>query len=616
MNSELLPYYERELIFLKKTTAEFAAQYPGRASALELTRNGSDDPHVERILEGFALIAGRIQRKIDEEFPEITQSLLDLLYPHLLRPVPPITVLQFEADPELSKTPTGHFLPRGTTVYSAPMNGVQVRFRTGYDVRLWPIEVASAEFGEASNLGASARGARARYVLRIRIKPLGGSKLSSLKISTLRFRIGGDVQAAHWLYEALFTKVSGISIRTQRSDGLKQELAELPPSSLNTVGFGRNESILPMSDTSFQGYRLLQEYFCYPQKFLFFDLAGLERISTSSILDELEVLISIDGVEQRDRALLLESSVNAETFQLGCTPAINLFEHSCDPIRLTHTKSEYEVTPDVHSWQGFEVYSIDKVHGVSIGNEASRKYRPFYSFRHGSEDEPEESPEAFWFLARRPSARKGDFGSDVYLSLVDRTFNPKVPALEAISVRATCSNRDLVGRLRLVGVWGELDLENETAVRVRVVHGPTDTVRPDLRGELQWRLISHLSLNHLSLVEGGVDGLQEILRLYDTTGSKVSSRQISGISSVRSGRKVARLDSDHGVVLASGVTIDLELDEEKFSGGGAYLLASILDHFLGLYCAVNSFTQLRVRTQERKGVVWQWPLRSGEQVVV
>ena len=249
----------------------------------------------------------------------------------------------------------------------------------------------------------------------------------------------------------------------------------------------------------------------------------------------MEILISIDGVEQRDRALLLESSVNSETFQLGCTPAINLFEHSCDPIRLTHTKSEYEVTPDVHSWQGFEVYSIDKVQGVSVGNEAFRKYRPFYSFRHGLEDEPEELPEAFWFLARRPSARKGDFGSDVYLSLVDRKFNPKIPALEAVSVRATCSNRDLVGRLKLVGVWGELDLENETAVRVRVVHGPTDTIRPDLRGEPQWRLISHLSLNHLSLVEGGVDGLQEILRLNDTTATKVSSLQISGISSVRSG---------------------------------------------------------------------------------
>jgi type VI secretion system protein ImpG len=616
MNRELLPYYERELIFLKEMIPAFAAQYPERASALELTRDGSNDPHVERILEAFALIAGRIQHKIDEEFPEIAESFLEMLYPHLLRPVPPMIILQFEADPELSKSASGHLISRGTMVYSTSLEGTQARFRTAYDVQLWPIEITSAEFGEVSNLGVIVGSAQSRYALRLRIRPRGSSKLSSLKMSRLRFRIGGDLQAAQWIFQFLFTKVNRISVRTNGSGGLKQELADLPPSSLKQVGFERSEALLPIFETSFQGYRLLQEYFCFPQKYLFFDLTELDHIRPLSILEELEILILLEQIEHSDRALLLEKAVNSDTFQLGCTPAINLFEHSCDPLRLTHTKPEYELIPDVHSRQGFEVYSVDKVQGIKVGSETARSFRPLYSFRHGLAEESEESPDAFWILRRRQSALKGDFGSDVFLSLVDRTFDSSVSARETITVRATCSNRDLVGRLKLSGTWGELDLENELAAKARAVHGPTTSIRPNLRGELLWRLVSHLSLNHLSIVASGVDALREILRLYDTGATNASVRQVGCISAVRSNRNIARLDSEHGLVFCSGVTIDLEIDEGGFPGGAAYLFACVLDRFFSLYCGVNSFTQLRVSTLERKGVAWQWPLRSGEQVVV
>ena len=182
-------------------------------------------------------------------------------------------------------------------------------------------------------------------------------------------------------------------------------------------------------------------------------------------------------------------------------------------------------------------------------------------------------------------------------------------------MNVTCSNRDLVARLNFNGTWGELDLEAGAMTRTRVVHGPTETIRPAAQGGLQWRLISHLSLNHLSLVEGGADALREMLRLYDPVGNHSNSRQIDGLTSVRSSRKIARLDSEFGFVFCQGLAIDAELDEEKFSGGGAFLLASILERFFGLYCAINSFTQLRVSTTKRKGVVWQWPIRSGEQAV-
>ena len=620
MNTELLPYYERELVFLRKIAAEFAAQYPERASALKLTRDSCGDPHVERILEGFALIAGRLQRRLDEEFPEITNSLLELLYPHLLRPVPSLAIVQFRADPELSKQRTGQTVPRGATVYSRAINGVQCRFRTVYPANLWPIAVTSAAFGATADLIPGVSSQDARYALRIELQLLGGHKLSGLDLNGLRFRIGGDSQAAHWIYEILFNKVVRIALRPLSDHdkpirGIGDHTVFLPSDSIRPVGFTREEALLPVAETSFQGYRLIQEYFAYPQKFIFFDLAGLEMLPRNAAGERFEIIFLIEAIEQRDRALLLETTVNSETFQLGCTPAINLFERTAEPIRLSHTKTEYEVIPDVYSPAGFEVYSIDRVVSVSPNTTTPDEYRPFYSFRHGSLIGSPQNPEAFWFSSRRRSTRPGNTGTDVFLSFVNRNFKVSDPVQEAVTAYTTCSNRNLALELNADGSWGEIDLESGALIQARILHGPTPPLRADFRGSLQWRLISHLSLNHLSLVDGGVDALQEILRLYDPLAVQSTSGQIEGITSVRSSRKIARLDSEYGFVFCQGLAIDMEMDENRFAGGGAFLLACILERFFGLYCAVNSFTQLRVSTRQRRGIVWQWPIRSGEQAV-
>jgi type VI secretion system protein ImpG len=618
MNDDLLPYYERELVFLRRTAAEFAQHYPERAAALKLTQNGSKDPHVQRILEGFAFIAARLQRRLDEEFPEITNSLLELIYPHLVRPVPSIAMLQFKVDPELSKQRGGQIVPRGATAYSSPINNVQCRFCTAYPTLLWPIDVTSASFGASSDLASGSTGDQARYALRIELQLIGGHKLSGLDLRELRFRIGGDSQAAHWIYEILFNNVVRVLLRPLDGKGsriTREHTAFLSPDSIRPVGFTRDEALLPFSETSFQGYRLLQEYFAYPQKFLFFDIADLDRLSPETVTGRFEIIFLIEAIEQRDRALLLETAVNSETFQLGCTPAINLFEHAAEPIRLSHTRTEYEVVPDVYSPKGFEVYSINRVVSVTPNNATPKEYHSFYSFRHSLLTGSTETPEAFWYSSRRPSQRTGDAGTDLLLSFVDRNFKVSNPAQEAVTAYTTCSNRDLPLELKIDGSWGQLDLESGALIQTRILHGPTPVLRANFRDSSQWRLISHLSLNHLSLVDGGVEALREILRLYDPAATHATSGQVEGITSVRSSRKIARLDSEHGFVFCPGLAIDAELDEDKFAGGGAYLLASILERFFGLYCAVNTFTQLRVSTRQRRGVVWQWPMRSGEQAV-
>jgi type VI secretion system protein ImpG len=611
MNGELLPYYERELLFIRKMASEFAERYPERASALRLTSRGCEDPHVERMIEAFALIAGRIQRKIDDEFPEITHALLELLYPHLVRPVPSMAIAEFEVDAEQSKSPTGYLVPRGSLAYTEPVGGVQCRFRTAYPVRLFPVRVVSAGFLRAANLPGGISSTTAHYALRIELQAQGAAKFAALRIQSLRFHVGGDLQAAHWIYELLFNHVSQVLLRCQEKTG-KWHTVPLGPRCIKQAGFGRDEAILPYSETSFQGYRLLQEYFCFPQKFLFFDLTPLDQLAGGSFSDKAEIVILLDEFQRAERATFLESAVNSETFLLGCAPVVNLFEHCAEPIRVSHTKTEYPIIADVHAPLAMEVYSVNRVTSVAPYSEEPREYRPFYSFRHG---EHEAGAEAFWYATRRPSERNGDAGTDVLLSLVDRNFNPSLPATESITSYVTCSNRNLPDRLALKGRWGELDLESSAIVRARVVAGPTKPLRPPMRKGLQWRLISHLSLNHLSLVEGGVDALREILRLYDTARNPASERQIAGLTGLRSGRKMARLESEHGFVFCQGVAIDTELDEEQFAGGGAFLLASVLERFFGLYSAINSFTQLRVTTRQRKGVVWAWPPRTGEQIV-
>ena len=611
MSSELLPYYERELIFIRKFASEFAEQYPERAAALRMTRTGCEDPHVERMIEAFALVAGRIQHKIDEEFPEITQALLDILYPHLSRQVPAMAIAQFEVDAEQSKSATGHVVPRGSMAFSEPVGGVQCRFRSVYPVRLFPIRVVSASFSYAANLAGAVSGSNARYAIRIELQTRGAAKFPSLQIPDLRFYLGGDLQATHWIYELLFSNVSQVLLRGQEKTG-KWASVSLGPECISEAGFERNEAILPYAETSFQGYRLLQEYFGFPQKFLFFDITQLNRIASESFSDHLEIVILINEFQRPERATFLETAIGADTFQLGCTPVVNLFEQCAEPIRVSHAKPEYPVIPDVHAPLGMEVYSVDRVTSVTPYAEEPKEYRPFYSFRHGEGDE---TAEAFWYGCRRPSERNGDSGTEVYLSLVDRNFNPNLPATESLMVYTTCTNRNLPEKLSCNGTWGELNLEGNAIVQSRIVLGPTKTIRPPMRRGLQWRLISHLSLNHLSLVQGGVDALREMLRLHDPSRNASSERQIRGLAALNSRRKMARVESEHGFVFSQGISIDTEFDEDQFAGSGAFLMGSVLNRFFGLYSAVNSFTQLRVTTRQRKGVVWVWPPRTGEQIL-
>ena len=618
MRSDLLEYYERELSFLRQMGAEFADKYPKVASRLQLEPDKCEDPHVERLLEAFAFLAARVRLKIDDEFPEITESLLGILYPTFLAPVPSMSVVQFVLNPEQVSLQTGQTIPKGSTLASAPVDGIPCRFRTAYPVTIWPVELKAARFEQAPAVTIDGRDARTMLHLDLRI--LGGASLSELKekaaegvehpLAGLRFYLQGEGKVVHALYETLFNDALAVEFRPQAT-APDSAAVVLGPEALRPVGFADDETLLPTPDRLFRGYRVVQEYFSFPEKYLFVDLEGLDRLQGHGFTDTIDVRILLA------RPFAAERSVSAQTFRLHATPVVNLFSQQAEPIRVSHLSHEYRVIPNLRRPGAHEIWSVDSVTSMAADLETVRTFHPFFAFRHNAE---RAGQQAFWHASRRPSERKDDDGTEVYLTLVDMNFDPTVPDTETLTLHVTCSNRDLPARLPFGNPDGDFQLEGPgifTAIRSLVK--PTACLRPPLRRGAHWRLISHLALNVLSLVERegekGPEALREILRLYDIADSSVTRQQIDGISKLSSRRVVRPLRDIHpGFV--RGLEVSIEFDEQNFVGSGVYLFASVLERFLSLYASVNSFSQLVASTKQREGVMRRWAPRTGDQIVL
>jgi type VI secretion system protein ImpG len=613
MRDDLLLYYERELTYLRQTAAQFAEKYPKVAGRLLLESDKCEDPHVERLLEAFAFLAARVHLKIDDEFPEITEALLGIVYPHFIRPLPSMTIVQFKLDPTKGKLTTGLPVERNSVLYSRPVDGVPCKFRTCFDTVLWPIEVASAEWKTPDRLNPSVRSGDAVGVIRLELKTPQDLLFAKLELDRLRFHLAGESSLVNTIYELLCSRLTSILIRDLTPNSRVQPLT-LPASSLRAVGFGADEGMLPYDRRSFLGYRLLQEYFTFPEKFFFVDVDGLEQIAAHGFTDQIEMIFMISNFEGDERRQRLEAGVSAKTFRLGCTPIVNLFPQTAEPILLDQQKYEYRVVPDVRRPHATEIFSVDEVASLSSDQKEIIEFQPFYSFRHATQ---RDKHQALWIANRRPSNRIHDHGTEIDLSLVDLTMRPIRPDADTLTVRTTCTNRDLPARLPFGNEAGDFELESGAPIQaITAQQKPTVPIRPPLGKAMQWRLISHLSLNYLSLVEGGREAFQEILRLYNFTDSAYISKLISGILSVKGAPHFARVVSENGIAFARGTRVELELDEEQFVGGGAYLFASVLEHFLALYASLNSFSQLVVSTRQRKEVLRHWPPRAGRKILM
>ena len=605
---DLRHYYENELSYLRKLGGEFKRKYPKIADRLQLDDNVVGDPHAERLLEGFAFLAARIHTRLDDDFPEIADALLSVVYPHFQRPVPSFSIVELQPDPAQGKLTTGALVPRGSSLASRQAQGVVCRFRTTYDTTIWPVEVAAAEWTTAEQLDPPVRGSGSVAVIRLVIRCQSEVLFSKLGIDSLRFFLNGGGELPFALYELLLNNTTQVLARDPQNP--RKPAVRLEREAVRPVGFEPQDALLPYPKRSFEGYRLLQEYFSFPQKFLFFDLHGL-RHATAGFQDAAEILFFLSPFERADRREMLETGTKPAAFRLNCTPIVNLFAQTADPILLSHTRHEYSITPDARRPKGMEVFSVDDVVSASPGSSEIVPYDPFFSNRHPSGDD---KPRTFWYAKRRPLPWRTEGGTDMLITLVDLSGRPRVPDASALTCRLTCTNRDLPSRMPS---GADFELEGGGVVRrVTALVPPTPSHPAPAGGAALWRLVSHLSLNHLSLVNDGKEALQEILRLYDFADPIHNRRQIDGIRSVASQPQFARVLSEHGIGFARGTQVDCEFDEEQFAGAGVFLFSTVIERFLGMYTSLNSFTQLQVRTTQRKEALKRWPPRSGRKILL
>ena len=613
MRDDLRVYYEQELDYLRKLGAQFSEKHPKIAARLVLEPTKCEDPHVERLLEAFAFLTARVHLKIDDEFPEITEALLTVIYPQLVRPIPSMSIVEFQLDTEKGKLTSGIPIPRNSALQSRPVQGVPCTFRTCYDTVLWPVSVAAAEMKPPSRLQPAINAGDAGTAIRLQLNCAPGVTFQELKIDRIRFYMDGEAGFLNGLYELLFSQLDRIIVR-DASPGSKSPGVTLPASALRAVGFDAKESLLPYSHRSFAGHHLLLEYFSFSEKFFFFDLIGLEKLWPSGPKQSVDFIFLLSDVPRDEQRQRLELELSVRTFRLGCTPVVNLFNQVAEPIQLNQRKYEYPIIPDVRRPYATEIYSVDEVAGINTDTQQITTYEPFYSLRHTAQGG---KPASFYLARRRPAARPNDDGTDIYLTLVDLALRPVNPDANILSIRTTCTNRDLPARLPFGNASGDFELDEAASIKsIVALRKPTQTVRPASGKAAFWRLVSHLSLNYLSLVREGTDALKQILRLYDFGQSAYSQNIIDSILRVESKPRFTRLSSEHGITFARGTRIELHIDEAQFVGGSAFLFASVLEHFLGLSVSLNSFTQLSVTTPQRKDFSHEWQPRAGRRILV
>ena len=615
MREELLEYYERELTYLRQMGGEFARKYPKVAGRLLLDPERCDDPHVSRLLEGFALLAARVHKRIDDDFPEISEALTRIIHPGYLRPTPSMTIVECQPDPAQGKKTAGMRIPRGTPLTTkATVDGLPCRFQTAYDVDLWPFSVVAGEWRQPERMQRSPRsstGAQVAAAARLRLRCQKDVVFTGLPLSRLRFHLAGDASVVYSLYEFFSEKCIEVQLRDPKDE---KRLFTLEPERLQMVGFDAEENLLPFVRRSMDGHRLLQEYFALPEKYLFFDLDGLEPLAQSGFGEEAEIVFLFSSFERPERQQVLELGVNERTFRLGCTPAINLFQQSSEPILLNQARHEYTIVPDSRHTREMEIFSIEEVIASNPRLRQSVVLEPMHAYRHQTRDREDL---AFW-VANRTLNQFGEREPSVTtISVVDLNGNFTDPEADVLMVRALCTNFDLPTRFHFGAEAGDFDVVGFPAAKTVIgLRRPTASVSPSGGPEHLWRLISLLSLNYLSLNEEGRTAMQEILRLHNLNDSAASDNQVESILKMKSSPGFSLVNSAYGLIPARGTQVEMEFDEQQFAGSGLYLFAAVLDRFLAGYASMNSFSQLTARSTLRKEAIGKWPPRAGTQALL
>ena len=584
IDPQLLDYYQRELTWLRHAGSIFAERYPKVARRLELSPDECPDPHVERLLEGFALLAARLQRRLDDDYAEFSDALLEQLYPLAMRPLPSCAIVQFEPDPSKGNLAGGYPLPRDTPLFVTTSKGESIHFRTSAAVRLWPVEIKEALLLGSEEAQALTGVVQARSALRLSLRCLGESQWSALGIEQLRVHLTASPMINACLYDLLGAHT--VKVLAGPAGSVPKVLTGLP----QIVGFANDEVLLPDEDGVHPGMRLLAEYFAFPDKFNFFDLP-LEGATSDSQSLYLYIVF--------DRAPSSRLHLQASDIALGCAPVINLFPRTSEPLRPDGTRSEYRLVADSHRENSVEIHSIRAMRASS--SQGVQRVPAYYGSQHSGADK-----QCYWHARRVSSMTPNRLGTDLLVSLVDTQLDPLSQGIEySLTAELLCTNRHLAQSLP---AGTPLGFERPGPVAwARLRNPPSPQSLPRLDGESRWRLVSQLTLNHLSLVEGpqALDALKEILQLHNLRDEASAWRQIEGLLSLSCERVIGHVGEDAWRGWRNGLEVQLQLDPQHFVGSSAVLFSAVLAQFFSLYATANRFVRTVLVQSNKEVKTWQ-----------
>ncbi|MDU4093860.1 MAG: type VI secretion system baseplate subunit TssF [Pantoea sp.] len=623
MDSKLLEYYNRELAYLREMGAEFAERYPKVAGRLGMRGIDVADPYVERMMEGFAFLTSRVQLKMDAEFPRFSQRLLEMIAPGYLAPTPSMAIAELQPDSKKGDINRGFLVPRGTMMDSQLLkkNGITCSYTTAHDVTLLPLMIKQVELGGVpadiplGQMGLSQRGAVS--ALRIRLSCESTTTLDHLDFDRLEFFLSGPDIEALKLLELLMEHTVGIFCQSAGSAPRRHVLED---DALMQEGFAADQALLPDDLRNFSGYRLLQEYFAFPARFQFISISQLRPLlAQASGEREFDIVLLLDKADAA-----LERVIDRSHLALHCTPVINLFPRVAERQKLSESRNEYHLVVDTIRPLDYEVYSVQKLYGTLEGQREEQIFRAFWStYSHDSGDygayfSLRREQRALSEHAQRYGARTGYVGSEVFLSLVDEQHTPWRDDLRYITADVLCTSRDLPLLLQQDQQGFKLP-DSVPAAGVTLRRGPTPPREPLAEGLAAWRLISHLQMNYLSLIDSddgeGAAALRQMLALYANLAEAPVARQIEGIRHCQLRPVNRRVPEPGPIVFARGIGIELTVDEQAFSGSSPWLFGSVLERLFSRLVASNSFTEMTLNSQQR-GEVGYWPPRMGKRALI